>query len=86
VPTLKVQEPFFSIPDVVTPIIQGNVVVELVVESPVTMAKISIVGSPMAEIDEEEEPVFQERIANHGEEQKQPPMQDVLHDEPPRRS
>jgi hypothetical protein len=42
---------------------------------------MSIVGSPMAKIDKEEEP-----IANHEKEQQQPPMQDVPHDEPPRRS
>jgi hypothetical protein len=50
------------------------------------MVATPIVGSPMAEIDEEEELVFQEPIANHEEEQQQPPMQDVLHDEAPRRS
>jgi hypothetical protein len=33
-----------------------------------------IVVSPMAEIDEEEEPVFQEPIADHEEEQQQFPM------------
>jgi hypothetical protein len=45
-----------------------------------TMAATPVVGSPMAEIDEEEEP-----IANLEEEQQQPPMQDVPRDEPPRR-
>jgi hypothetical protein len=29
-----------------------------------------IVGSPMAEVDEEEEPIFQKPIANHEEEQQ----------------
>jgi hypothetical protein len=51
-----------------------------------TMAATPVVGSPMAEIDEEEEPIFQEPIANLEEEQQQPPMQDVPRDEPPRRS
>jgi hypothetical protein len=50
-----------------------------------TMAATPVVGSPMAEIDEEEEPIFQEPIANLEEEQQQPPMQDVPRDEPPRR-
>jgi hypothetical protein len=62
------------------------VVIELVVDSPVTMATMPIVGSLMVEIDEEEEPNFQEPIANHEEEQQQPPIQDVPHDDPPRRS
>jgi hypothetical protein len=86
VPTSMVEESFFSIPADVTPIVQGNVVAEPVVDSPVTMAATLIVGSPMAEIDEEEEPIFQESITNHEEEQQQPPMQDVSHDEPPRTS
>jgi hypothetical protein len=41
-------------------------VAEPVVDSPVTMGATSIVGSSMIEIDEEE-PVFQEPIANHEE-------------------
>jgi hypothetical protein len=81
-----VTEPFLSVPAVVTPIVQGNVVVESVVESPVPMAAMSIVGSPMADIDEEVEPIFQEPIANHEEEQQEPHIQDVPHNEPPRRS
>jgi hypothetical protein len=36
--------------------------------------------------DEELEPVFQEPITNHEEEEQEPPIQDVLHNEPPRRS
>jgi hypothetical protein len=68
-----VVEPFSSVSAAVTPIVQGNVDVESVVHSPVTMGETPIVGSPMAEIDEEE-PVFQEPIANHEEEQQQPPM------------
>jgi hypothetical protein len=69
VPTLIVGEPFFSIPADVTPIVQGNVVVKSIVDSPVPIVVTPIVGSLMAEINEEEEPVFQEPIANHEEEQ-----------------
>jgi hypothetical protein len=58
VPTLMVAEPFFSVPATVTPMTQGNVVVEPVVDSPVPMAATPIVGSPMTEVDEELEPVF----------------------------
>jgi hypothetical protein len=76
-----VQEPFFSIPADVTPILQGNVVATPVVDSSMTMVATPVVGSPMAEIDEEEEP-----ITTYEEEQQHPPMQDVAHDEPPRRS
>jgi hypothetical protein len=52
-PTLMVTEPFFSVPAAITPIVQGNVVVEHVVDSPVTMVATPFVGSPMAENDEE---------------------------------
>jgi hypothetical protein len=86
VSTLMVAEPFFLIPATVTPIVQGNMVVELVVESLVPMATTPIVGSLMADINEEEEPIFQEPIDNHEEEQQQPPIQDVPHNEPPKRS
>jgi hypothetical protein len=41
------------------------VVTEPIVESPVPMAAMPIIGSPMAEDDEEEEHVFQEPITNH---------------------
>jgi hypothetical protein len=58
VPTLMVGAPFFSIPTGVTSIVQDNVIVEPVVNSPVPMAATPIVGSPMEEINEEEEPVF----------------------------
>jgi hypothetical protein len=34
------------------------VAVESVVDAPVLMAVMAIVGSPMVEIDEEEEPIF----------------------------
>jgi hypothetical protein len=53
--------------------VQGIVVAEPVVDSPVTVVTTSIVGSPMAEVDEEVEPVFQEPIVNH-EEQQEPPI------------
>jgi hypothetical protein len=85
VPTLMVAEPFFSVPAAVTPMVQGNVVAELVVDSPIPVIAMSIVGSPMTKVDEEVEPVFQEPIINH-EEQQEPPIQDVSHNEPPRRS
>jgi hypothetical protein len=58
VPTPMVAEPFFSVPAIVTPMTQGNVVVEPVADSPVPMAVIPIVGSPMIEVDEELEPIF----------------------------
>jgi hypothetical protein len=81
-----VTEPFFSVPAAVTPIVHGYVVAEPIVDSLVTMAAISIVGSLIVEIDEEEEPVLQEPIANHEKEQQQPPIHDMSHNEPPRRS
>jgi hypothetical protein len=62
------------------------VVVEPVVDSPVNMAATPIVGSSMVEINEEEESIFQEPIANHEEEQQQLSIQDMAHNEPPRRS
>jgi hypothetical protein len=57
-----------------------------VADSLVPMAAMPIVGSPMTEVDEELEPIFQEPITNHEEEQQEPPIQDVPHNEPPRRS
>jgi hypothetical protein len=69
VPTPMVAELFFSIHVVVTPMVQGNVIVEPIVDSPVHVATASIVGSPMVEVDEEKEPIFQEPIVNHEEEQ-----------------
>jgi hypothetical protein len=48
--------------------VHGNVVVEPVVDSPVPITAMPIIGSPMAEINEEEGPVFQEPVANHEEE------------------
>jgi hypothetical protein len=86
VPTPMVAEPFFLMPAAVTPMAQGNVVVEPVADSPVPMAATPIVGSLMTEVDKELEPVFQEPITNHEEEQQEPPIQDVPHNEPPRRS
>jgi hypothetical protein len=86
VPTPMVAEPIFSVPAAVTPMTQGNVVAEPVADSPVPMAATSIVGSSMTEVDEELEPVFQEPITNHEEEQQEPPVHDVPHNEPPRRS
>jgi hypothetical protein len=86
VPTPMAVELFFSVPAAVTSIVQGNVVTEPVVNSPVLITVMSIVGSPMVEVDEEFEPVFQEPIANHEEEQQEPPIQDVPHNESPRRS
>jgi hypothetical protein len=53
-----VAEPFFSVPAAVTPMVQGNVVAELVADSPIPMVATPIVGSPMAEVNEELEPVF----------------------------
>jgi hypothetical protein len=58
VPTLMVAELFFSVLATITPIVLGDVVAESVLDSPVPMAAISIVGSPMVEIDEEDEPIF----------------------------
>jgi hypothetical protein len=86
VPTPMVAEPFFSVPAAVTPMTQGNVVAEPIADSPVPMAATHIVGSPMIEVDEDLKPVFQESITNHEEKQQEPPVQDVPHNEPPRRS
>jgi hypothetical protein len=58
VPTPMVAEPFFLVPTAVTPIVQSNMVVKPVVNSPVPMAVTPIIDSLMAEIDEEEKPVF----------------------------
>jgi hypothetical protein len=77
VPTSMVRESFFSVPAAVTPIVQGNMIVEPVVNSPVPVAVIPIVSSPMTETNEEEESVFQEPIVNH---------EDVPRNEHPRRS
>jgi hypothetical protein len=56
-----------TVPAAVTPMAQGNVVAEPVVDSHVPMALTTIVGSPMTEVDLE--PIFQEPITNHEEEQ-----------------
>jgi hypothetical protein len=62
-----VAEPFFSVPATVTLMVQGNVVAEPVVDSPVHVVAMAIVGSLKAEVDEKVEPIFQEPIANHEE-------------------
>jgi hypothetical protein len=86
VPTPMVAEPFFLMSAAVPPMAQGNVVAEPVAYSPVPMAATPIVGSPMTEVDEELKPIFQEPITNHEEEQQEPHVQNVSHNEPPRRS
>jgi hypothetical protein len=70
VPTPMVAEPFFSVPAALKPMVQGNMVAEPVIDSPVPMAATPIVDSSMAKINEEEELVFQEPIANLEEEQQ----------------
>jgi hypothetical protein len=70
VPTPMVAKLFFSVPAAVTPMAHGNMVAELVTDSPVLMAATPIVGSPMTEVDEDLEPVFQEPITNYEEEQQ----------------
>jgi hypothetical protein len=69
VPTPMVAEPFFSVPAAVTPMAQGNVVAEPIADSPVPRTATPIVDSPMTEVDEDLEPLFQEPIINHEEEQ-----------------
>jgi hypothetical protein len=69
VSTPMVAEPFFLVPVAITPMVQSNVVVESIVDSPVHVAATPIIGSPMAEVDKEVEPIFQELITNHEEEQ-----------------
>jgi hypothetical protein len=59
VPTPMVVEPFFLVPAVVIPMMQGNVVAESVVDSPIPMIAMPIIGSPMTEVDEDLEHVFQ---------------------------
>jgi hypothetical protein len=56
--TLMITEPFFSVPAAVIPMVQGNVVAELIVDSLVHVPATPIVGSPMTEVDEEEELIF----------------------------
>jgi hypothetical protein len=50
------------------------VVAEPVADSPVLMTTMPIVDSPMTEVDEELEPIFEEPITNHEEEQQEPPI------------
>jgi hypothetical protein len=52
------QNHFFSVPTTATPMVQGNVVAELIIDSTVPVAAMSIVGSPMIEFDEKVEPIF----------------------------
>jgi hypothetical protein len=65
---------------------QGNVVAEPVAYSPIPMVAMPIIGSPMIEVDEDLDPIFQEPIINHEEEQQEPHVYDVPHNKPPRRS
>jgi hypothetical protein len=51
-----------------------------------TVVATPFVSSPMATINEEEVHVFQEPVVTHVEEKQQPPIQNVSHDEPLRRS
>jgi hypothetical protein len=53
-------------------LLHHNVVAEPVADFPIPMAATPIVGSPMIEVDEDLEPVFQEPIINHEEEQQEP--------------
>ena len=74
VPTLMVQEPFFSLPIVAAPIVQDTVVTA------------PVVSSPVATINEHEKTVPQdpiEPIAAHEEEQQQPHMDQVPTNEAP---
>jgi hypothetical protein len=58
VPTPMVEESFFSVPTDVTPIVQDNMVVEPIIDSPVPMVVTPIISSLMAETNEKEKPVF----------------------------
>ena len=73
VPTLMVQEPFFTLPVVAVPTVQDTVVV----------------SSPVATMNEYEEPVVQdpiEPVVTHEEEQQQPHIEQASSDEAPRTS
>ena len=75
--TPMVQGPFFTIPVVVVPTVQDTVVTTL------------IVSSPVATMNDDEEPVPQdpiETIATHEGEQQQPRIENVPIEEAPRRS
>jgi hypothetical protein len=69
VPTSMFAEPFFSVSADVTLMVHTNMVTEPVVDSPIPVAATPIVGSPMAEVDKQEEP-----IANHEEEKQHSPI------------
>ena len=74
VPTLMVQEPFFSLPIAAVPIVQDTVVTA------------PVVSSPMAIINEHEEHVLQdpiEPVFAHEEEQQQPHMKQASTNETP---
>jgi hypothetical protein len=58
VPTPMVEESFFSVPTDVTPMVQDNMVVEPIIDSPVPMVVTPIISSLMAETNEKEKPVF----------------------------
>ena len=76
-PTLMVQEPFFSLPVTAAPTVQGTVVTAPVVISLVTT------------INEHEESILQdpiELVVAHEEEQQQPYMEQAPTNEAPRRS
>ena len=76
-PTLMIHEPFFSLPIVAAPIVQD------------TMVPAPVVISPVATMDENEEPVLQdsiEPIATHEGEQQQPQTEDMPNVEAPRRN
>jgi hypothetical protein len=47
VPTPMIAEPFFSVPATVTPMVQGNVIAEPIVDSPVPVTVTPNVDSPM---------------------------------------
>ena len=75
VPTPMVEEPFFTLPAAVAPIVQ-----DIVVPTP-------IASSPVATMNEHEEPILEEPIepnVAHEEEQQQPNVEQVP--EAPRRS
>jgi hypothetical protein len=69
-----VAESFFSVPAADTSMAQDIMVAESVADSPVPMAATPIIGSPMTAVDEDLEPVFQEPIINHEDEQQEPPV------------
>ena len=76
-PTPMIHEPFFSLPAIAAPTVQDTVV------------PAPIVILPMATMNDDEEPVFQdpvEPIVTHEGEQQQPQTEDVPNMEAPKRS